>query len=393
MNSVFEYLFARRPVLNYESPPVCEANFSGTGSPVIVLDPFGGLAPVSGLVLGGVGNRTLSWNNYPGAICYSVYQADNENEPFGTYHVIAQCIPENHFQLPGRGPFRVTAITPDGETPPGDPIYGPDGAPVVTVDATTATASMDEPGVFTFYRTQPLTQPLFIKYVITGTAEAGVDYEELSGLTQIPAGLTSVEVPVNILLNNQGKTIVATVIENTNDEYIIGEPSEATVTIGCGIPWESLTWEITDQIAGSPPGISALEGQPDGSLFAQVSQISTVGPQGTLIEGAGSTDLFSAAETQANLHVEVSNGTGFQYARIVLTFDSPFPGNTDSFFDTDNIGGAVLLLMTDGIRDFPITVPEADGRVIYAYVVLVAGGANGPTGFTWDVLRLECAGE
>lgn len=237
MESIFDILFVRRPVLNYVCPPVCEVLFSGTGVPIIILEPFTPNSSVSGLVRGGAGGFRLSWNRYPGAICYSVYQADNEDEPFGTYHLIAECIPDATFELPpGRGPFRVTAITPDGETPPSDPIYGGgDGAPVVTVLATEPSTGCDQaPGVFTFSRTQPLTNPLIVKYIVTGTADPDVDYSALSGEAIIPAGLTFVDVDVFPLDSGltSAKTVVVTIIPNVNDEYIIGTPDSAIVNVG-----------------------------------------------------------------------------------------------------------------------------------------------------------------
>lgn len=235
MRSTFEILFSRRPPLNYDCPPVCETAFSGSGSPVIVLDPFS-VGRVSGLILSGMGHRHLSWNSYPGAICYSVYQADNSDEPFGSYHIIAECLPDNNFDLPPTGgPFVVTAVTPDGETPPSTPpIGGGDGANVVDVEATVPETKFGETdGEFTFTRTNPLTNPLFVLYQVTGDALPGIDYEALSGEAVIPAGLTTVTVPVIALDGGAftNREVTVTVVENINDEYIIGSPPEDTVTI------------------------------------------------------------------------------------------------------------------------------------------------------------------
>ncbi len=239
MDSVFDILFLRRPVLNYICPPVCEVLFSGTSHPIIVLDSFTPNPSVFGLVRGGVGGFRLTWNRYPGAICYSVYQADNENEPFGTYHIIAECIPDPEFTLPpGRGPFRVTAITPDGETPPSDPIYGdpvvpPVTTPVITVEATDPDTACDEsPGVFTFTRTAPLTGPLVINYTVGGTADPDVDYDALSGTATIPDGLAFVDVDVFPLDSGliEEKTVTVTILPDA--AYEIGTPDDALVTIG-----------------------------------------------------------------------------------------------------------------------------------------------------------------
>jgi hypothetical protein len=128
MNQAFEYLFLRRPRIDYISPPICEALFSSSGGPVIVLNPLTPQSFPTGLILGGVGNFTLSWDAYPGALCYSIYKADTAN-PFGSYTIVAECIPNPPIDLTPFGPghYRVSAITPNGETPLSDPIQVGEG--------------------------------------------------------------------------------------------------------------------------------------------------------------------------------------------------------------------------------------------------------------------------
>lgn len=124
MNAALGILWLRRPSLNYVSPGVCEASFSGSGFPIIFLDAFAHLLGPTGLALGGTGNFRLSWNNYPGALCFSVYKAVDELQPFGAYTLIAECITDNFIDLDSFGPgvYRVTAITPEGESDPSDHI-------------------------------------------------------------------------------------------------------------------------------------------------------------------------------------------------------------------------------------------------------------------------------
>lgn len=124
MNSALEVLFLRRPRIDYISPPVCEALFSSSGGPIIILNPFAPQAFPTGLVLGGEGSFFLSWDTYPGALCYSVYRSDDPNNPFGTYTIVAECIPNPPVNLNDFGPgyYRITAITRDGETPPSLPV-------------------------------------------------------------------------------------------------------------------------------------------------------------------------------------------------------------------------------------------------------------------------------
>jgi uncharacterized membrane protein len=114
-----DVLCLRRPKINYVSPPVCEAIFSGSGIPIIVLEPFGVLGKITGIVVIRDGNtRIVSWPAYPGAICYNVYQ----QQPDGSYVLIAECIEDPTITLPPGLPIIITPVTPDGEGDVSDPI-------------------------------------------------------------------------------------------------------------------------------------------------------------------------------------------------------------------------------------------------------------------------------
>lgn len=124
MNTVWEILYARQMALHYVAPPICEVIFSGSSSPIIVLaEPQ--IGKVTGLVLGGVGGHTLTWNAFPGALCYNVYFIGGDNIAVP----LAQCLTDPIFILPPNGPGEivVTPITLDGEGPPSDPVPYPTG--------------------------------------------------------------------------------------------------------------------------------------------------------------------------------------------------------------------------------------------------------------------------
>jgi len=116
MNSVVETLYLRRPKIEYVSPPVCDFLFSSSGGPVIVLNDISKRRGPSGLILSGEGNFRLSWNTYPGALCYNIYRLED-----GEYVIFAECQEATFIDLPP-GTYIVTAITKDGETDPSDPI-------------------------------------------------------------------------------------------------------------------------------------------------------------------------------------------------------------------------------------------------------------------------------
>jgi hypothetical protein len=140
MNSVLEVLYLRRPRLEYISPPVCDFDFSSSGGPVIVLDALGRLLAPSGFVIGGSGRFQLSWNAYPGALCYTVYKAVDSNNPFGEYVVVAECIEDPTINLEPEGPgcYRVSAITLNGETELSEPICNIGGCPFIISGASPA---------------------------------------------------------------------------------------------------------------------------------------------------------------------------------------------------------------------------------------------------------------
>jgi hypothetical protein len=123
MDSALEYLFMRRPSIDYISPAICEAAFSSSSGPIIVLNALDHLVTITGIVFGSTGHpHRLSWNRYPGALCYSVYKLVDELDPNGAYQLIAECISDEFIDLESEGTYKITAITPDGETPFGDAI-------------------------------------------------------------------------------------------------------------------------------------------------------------------------------------------------------------------------------------------------------------------------------
>jgi hypothetical protein len=108
----FEYLFLRNIRFDYICPPICEAFFSSTGEPTILLEVFD-TNPVVGLEYEWDGSQfRIKWSAYPGALCYSVYQVES-----GQYVLVAECVEE--IVVPDDGEcYVVTAITPEGETAP-----------------------------------------------------------------------------------------------------------------------------------------------------------------------------------------------------------------------------------------------------------------------------------
>lgn len=128
MDANFDYLFTRRVPLHYQCPPFCEADFSSTSFPIIVLNPIARRRKVTGLEYVVIDGRVfLRWGTYPGAFCFSVYKAVDSEDPFGAYVLVAECVTPD-FEILTPGVYVITAITPDGETEFSDPLVVPDDA-------------------------------------------------------------------------------------------------------------------------------------------------------------------------------------------------------------------------------------------------------------------------
>jgi uncharacterized protein (DUF1800 family) len=106
---------------------------------------------------------------------------------------------------------------------------------LATVNVTASVASTDNngaaPAVFTMTRLGPTTSPVTVYYTVSGSAIAGVDYTALPGSVTIPAGSSSVNVPVvasTTSQNSSNTTVTLTIAAGLS--YGIGT-GNASVTI------------------------------------------------------------------------------------------------------------------------------------------------------------------
>ena len=106
--------------------------------------------------------------------------------------------------------------------------------PAVSVVASDAVAS--EPGadggLFTVSRTGDTAAALTVAFTVSGSATAGADYVGLTSPVTIPAGASSVLVPVTALDDGAlegNETVTLNVVPGV--DYVAGSPSSATVTI------------------------------------------------------------------------------------------------------------------------------------------------------------------
>jgi hypothetical protein len=156
MSNSFLYrkiLTPRRLMIDYQAPPICEGDFTSTGVSTISLQPI--LRPVgpTGLVVNWDGSRWwLTWNIYPGALCYSLYRLNDVLDPFSEWTLVAECVSGNSIILPNPGIYGLTVITLDGESEPSEPIEAPvvdPGAPPPVVPPPTPETCPPETGTET----------------------------------------------------------------------------------------------------------------------------------------------------------------------------------------------------------------------------------------------------
>jgi len=115
-NLVLDTLFSRRPKIRYVSPPICGLIQSPTssGAPAVSLETISPLGTVHYFFTDG----GLTWDSYPGAICYNVYRSNLGSTSFLG---IVECGPQQILPV-DPGCYVVTGVTQDGETPFGQPI-------------------------------------------------------------------------------------------------------------------------------------------------------------------------------------------------------------------------------------------------------------------------------
>lgn len=148
-------------------------------------------------------------------------------------------------------------------------------------------------GYFLFTRDGDLSQPMVITYTIGGTATPGSDYTPLPVTVTIPAGQSSVQLPVNAILDN------------------IQEGTE-TITLTFPLPCQCSEKVITMQIQDPPPLNLSLDDQ---TLCG--SQNVTLNPGATGGVPGGLTYSWSTGATSPTITVNPPVGTPTTYTVTV----------------------------------------------------------------------------
>ena len=237
-----------------------------------------------------------------------------------------------------------------------------------TVTLTAVRTAADETGSknaeFIFTRTGPTLDALTVRYGVGGSAVNGSDFVHLPGTIVIPAGATSVTLPLlpNPDLQNEGTdTVVVTLL--TDPAYLVGANATATATIA-DAPATLFVASIRPEAAATTStasGTATILLSADGTLAAvniNVSNLSSavtsahlrIGPSGDFVF----TLPYAATGSAQWLFAPVGNHTSTQLREALRT------GNIYVGIDTARYPqGEVRGTFVQGAGSRTFTVPAA----------------------------------
>jgi hypothetical protein len=244
----------------------------------------------------------------------------------------------------------------------------PPPPPPIPIATVTASANAREPnidGSFTIFLSDPApVGGLTITYTVGGTATPGDDYVTLSGSVFVPAGDTSVVIPVEVIDDvfiEDDETVIMTLTAGTG--YTVGAPDEATVTIF-----------DNDTPIYIPPG--------PGYTFAEGLATNWTGQTPTTEGYAGS----SADNSSGYCNVPDAGVTVYH-----TNFDStppesmeePIPASGPNYIGPDGslYGGFTVSVNTAGAANATVstvafTVGEFTASPYFAFRIIVAAGGE-----------------
>src|SRR5262249_9098591 len=139
-------------------------------------------------------------------------------------------------------------------------VLNPAEATIVTIYASvpeTLEGDPSRPGIFKVVRTGGMKTKLNVHYMITGTAQNGIDYDEISGTVTIPAGESSAPILIRPVPDKalEGTETVTLTLEQRfyivapppEEDYLVGDPKSATVSI------------VENSTRGFPPKVEIVQ--------------------------------------------------------------------------------------------------------------------------------------
>ncbi|MFN7117489.1 MAG: Calx-beta domain-containing protein, partial [Saprospiraceae bacterium] len=111
-----------------------------------------------------------------------------------------------------------------------------DDQAVISIAATTQAAEDATDGLFTITSTKAFDADVTVNFMVTGTASSGTDYTSIGTSVVLPANMTTVTIPVDVLLDaivEADETVIVTLTSVSNAAGSVAMPinNSATVTI------------------------------------------------------------------------------------------------------------------------------------------------------------------
>jgi len=212
----------------------------------------------------------------------------------------------------------------------------------------------NDPGQFICSRFGTTNTPVTVYYTISGTAVNGVDYATIPGSLVIPAGQLTATLPVLPLHNGVVKgPVTVTLTLQSNSAYLVGGPTNGTVTIDDDMPMLTVTNIVSTVLEGTGSnGVFRVTrtGDPQYDFIARIA----IGGTATFGEDypAFTTNLyFSCGITAIDLLISPTNEVVVEGDETVTATILPSPVYT--ILSPSN---AVLTITDAGANQTPVVL-------------------------------------
>ncbi|MCL1467435.1 FG-GAP-like repeat-containing protein [Argonema galeatum] len=222
---------------------------------------------------------------------------------------------------------------------------------VVTISATDANAAevvngqTPNPGQFTITRTGNTANSLTVNYTTGGTATKGTDYNNLPGNIVIPAGQTSINLPINVIddsLREGSETAILTLAANS--AYTIGNANSGTVTIADNEPFNSPPQEIIHlhnsfrYPTNGAVTISNVYTDPDGDRLTYTATQNNGEPLPSWLQFS-----FNSNTNNITFNQVSTPPNNWQYSYVKLTATDPWGASANQIFRIDKSGSGWVI--------------------------------------------------
>ncbi|WP_421939882.1 Calx-beta domain-containing protein [Pedobacter sp.] len=266
----------------------------------------------------------------------------------------------------------------------------------VTATATLAAAEPGTAGQFTFTLSNSSTTDTQITYSINGTATSGSDYATIGATVTIPAGQTTVNVPVPVLNDNlvEGtETIVLTMVSATNNPAITAGTTPVTLNLS----------DDDTAIATITSGVNGTENGPaNGTFVVTLNNPSATDTEltftlaGTGTEGTDYTNvviktvIIPAGQTTATINIPVLSDAVIEGDETVI---ATLTASNNPLITVNNTASTITI--TDNTQATVTVVSAANGAepgTAGRFIFTLSNPATTNTQITYNVTGTASAG-